>query len=203
MMKSAGYLLVPALVLGLALPGLAQKTVQDLKFHELQKFAWMRVAEIVPAVTDRVILPIGTVESHGACAIGTDNYIPLQVAEEIWAKCNALVAPAINHGVTGASISQFPGSITIRPEVFEEYIYDVLKDLVRTGFRNVLVVNGHGGNTDAVKRAMTRLHQETGAHFMTVDWWVTAFDVAKEVYGVKAQQSGHGDLEEAASGAVT
>jgi len=198
MKTSARVWLVLALVLGRGLPGFAQKTVQDLKSHELQKFAWMRVAEIVPAVTDRVILPIGTVESHGACAIGTDNYIPLQLAEEIWAKCNALVAPAVNHGVTGASVSRFPGSITIRPEVFEEYIYDVLKDLVRSGFRNVLVINGHGGNTDPVKKAMTRLHLETGAHFMTVDWWVTAFNVANEVYGVKAKQSGHGDLEEAA-----
>jgi creatinine amidohydrolase len=186
------------LVLVLALPGSAQKRVADLKFHEMQSYCWMRLAEIVPEVTDRVILPIGTVEAHGACAIRTDNVIPLNIAGMIWAKCNALVAPAVNHGVTGASISRFPGSITVRPEVFEEYIYDILKDLVRTGFRNVLILNGHGGNTDPVKKAMTRLHAETGARFMVVDWWVMAFDAVKEVYGGKAQQSGHGDLEEAA-----
>jgi creatinine amidohydrolase len=187
-----------ALVLALALPGVAQKKVADLKFHEMQDYCWMRLAEIVTEVTDRVILPIGTVESHGACAIGTDNIIPLNIAGMIWAQCNALVAPAVNHGVTGASISQFPGSITIRPEVFEEYIYDILKDLVRTGFRNVLILNGHGGNTDPVKKAMTRLHAETGARFMVVDWWVMAFDAVNEVYGGKPQQSGHGDMEEAA-----
>jgi creatinine amidohydrolase len=158
----------------------------------------MRLAEVVPEVTDRIILPIGTVESHGACAIGTDNVIPAHLSEEIWERCNALIAPPITHGVTGASISQFPGSITIRPEVFEEYLYDVLKDLVRTGFRNVLIINGHGGNTDPAKKAMTRLHQETGAHFMIVDWWTAAFNIVNEVYGAKAQQSGHGDLEEAA-----
>jgi creatinine amidohydrolase len=181
-----------------AAPAFAQKKVKELKSHNMQDFAWMRLAQIVPSVTDRVILPIGTVESHGACAIGTDNVIPLNTAELIWDKCNALVAPAINHGVTGASISQFPGSITVRPEIFEEYIYDVLKDLIRTGFRNILIVNGHGGNTDPVKKAMTRLHQETAAHFMIVDWWTVAFNVVNEVYGAKAQQSGHGDREEAA-----
>jgi creatinine amidohydrolase len=164
----------------------------------MQEFSWMRLAEVVPAVTDRVILPIGTVESHGACAIGTDNFIPLNTAELIWDKCNALIAPAVNHGVTGASIARFPGSIMIRPEIFEEYIYDVLKDLVRTGFRNILIVNGHGGNTDPVKKAMTRLHLETGAHFMIIDWWTVAFNIVNEVYGTKAQQSGHGDREEAA-----
>jgi creatinine amidohydrolase len=186
------------LALSLAVPSFAQRKVRDLKFHNMQEFSWMRLAEVVPAVTDRVILPIGTVESHGACAIGTDNFIPLNTAELIWDKCNALIAPAVNHGVTGASIARFPGSIMIRPEIFEEYIYDVLKDLVRTGFRNILIVNGHGGNTDPVKKAMTRLHLETGAHFMIIDWWTVAFNIVNEVYGTKAQQSGHGDREEAA-----
>jgi creatinine amidohydrolase len=190
--------LVLLLALSLAVPSFAQRKVRDLKFHNMQEFSWMRLAEVVPAVTDRVILPIGTVESHGACAIGTDNFIPLNTAELIWDKCNALIAPAVNHGVTGASIARFPGSIMIRPEIFEEYIYDVLKDLVRTGFRNILIVNGHGGNTDPVKKAMTRLHLETGAHFMIIDWWTVAFNIVNEVYGAKAQQSGHGDREEAA-----
>lgn len=179
-------------------PGLGQTQVKDLKFHHMQNFSWMRLAEIVPKITDRAILPIGTVESHGAVAIGADNVIPLNLAELIWDRCNALIVPPVNHGFTGLSISQFPGSITIRPEILEEYIYDVLKDLVRTGFRNILIINGHGGNTESAKNAMNRLHVETGAHFMVVDWWKVAFNVTNEVYGVKAQQPGHGDLEEAA-----
>jgi creatinine amidohydrolase len=181
-----------------ALPGFSQTKVKDLKFHEMQNYCWMRLAEIIPEVTDRIILPIGTVEPHGACAIGADNVIPQNLAEMIWERCNALVAPPINHGFTGASISRFPGAITVRPEIFEEYIYDVLKDLVRTGFRNVLIINGHGGNTEPIKNAMTRLHKETGAHFMVVDWWTVDFEAVKEVYGAKAQQPGHGDMEEAA-----
>lgn len=172
--------------------------VKDLKFHHLQNYCWMRLATIVPTVTDRVILPIGTVEAHGAVAIGADNFIPNNLAEMIWDQCNALVAPPIHHGFTGKSISQFPGSITVREEIFEEYIYDVLKDLVRAGFRNILIINGHGGNTEPAKKAMTRLHTETGAHFMIVDWWKIAFNFANEVYGRKASQSGHGDMEEAA-----
>lgn len=175
-----------------------QKRIKDLKFHHMQDYCWMRLAQIVPEVTDRLILPMGTVESHGAVAIGADNYIPADIAEKIWEKCNALIAPSINHGFTGQSISQFPGSITIRPEIFEEYLYDVLKDLVRTGFRNILIINGHGGNTDPAKKAIARLHAETGAHFMIVDWWLVGFQTVNEVYGAKAQQPGHGDMEEAA-----
>lgn len=190
--------LVFSLILILAISSFSQDKVKDLKFHHMQNYSWMRLAKIVPDITDRAILPIGTVESHGACAIGADNFIPVNLAEMIWDRCNALIVPAINHGFTGQSISQFPGSITVRAEVFEEYIYDVLKDLVRTGFRNILIINGHGGNTEPAKKAMSRLHVETGAHFMIIDWWKVAFNAAKEVYGMKAQQSGHGDLEESA-----
>lgn len=197
-MKRVSFLRTGLAGVLLVIPAFSQKTVKDLKFHHLQDYCWMRLAEVVPEVTDRIILPLGTVESHGACAIGTDNVIPANLAELVWERCNALIAPAINHGFTGPSVSRFPGSITVRPEILEEYIYDVLQDLVRTGFRNVLIINGHGGNTDPAKKAITRLHQETGAHFMVVDWWTVAFNIVNEVYGAKAQQSGHGDMEEAA-----
>ena len=187
------------LVLGFcAGTSLAQKSVNDLKSQNLQDYSWIRLATIVPEVTDRLILPIGTVESHGAVPIGADNIIPLNLAEHMVKRCNALVAPAINHGVTGTSVSQFPGSITVRPEIFEEYLYDVLKDLVRSGFRNILIINGHGGNTEAAKLAIGRIHQETAAHIMMVEWWKLGFTIVNEVYGTKAQQSGHGDREEAA-----
>lgn len=190
--------MVLPMILVLVVPSFSQKKLRDLKFHHMQDYCWMRLAKVVPEITDRVILPIGTVESHGAVAIGADNIIPNNLAEMIWDECNALIAPPINHGFTGQSISQFPGSITVREEIFEEYLYDVLKDLVRTGFRNILIIVGHGGNTEPAKRAMTRLHVETGAHFMAVEWWKVAFNAVNEVYGAKAQQPGHGDLEEAA-----
>ena len=64
------------LILFLALPSPAQQKVADLKFHDMQEYCWMRLAEIVPEVTDRVILPLGTVESHGACAIGRTTLSP-------------------------------------------------------------------------------------------------------------------------------
>jgi creatinine amidohydrolase len=187
-------------ILFLTLPAIlfAQKTVQDLPYYQLQNYCWMRLAEIVPEVTDRVILPTGTLESHGVVAIGSDNIIPENMADLIWKKCNALVAPTINYGFTGLSVSTFPGSITIRENILEEYIYDILTGLAKSGFRNVLILTGHGGNTDATKRAMARVHLETGAHFMAAEWWKVGFGIVTEVYGAPAQQSGHGDLEEAA-----
>ncbi|HBB91805.1 MAG: hypothetical protein A2X22_08270 [Bacteroidetes bacterium GWF2_49_14] len=191
-------LMTLGLTVSLSIAAQTRQTVGSLEYHDLQNYSWMRLAQIIPEVTDRIILPVGTVESHGACPIGTDNFIPENLADHVWKDVNALVAPIVNHGVTGASISQFPGSIMIRPEVFQEYIYDILKDLVRTGFKNILIINGHGGNTEPMQKAIAKLHMETGAHFMIISWWEAAWNLAEEVYGLKPVQSGHGDLEEAA-----
>lgn len=198
MRKISLYSVILIIVFPALLVAQSYKSVADLPYHQMQNYSWMRLAQIVPQVTDRIILPVGTVESHGACPIGTDNFIPENLADHVWKDVNALVAPIVNHGVTGASISQFPGSIMIRPEVFQEYIYDILKDLVRTGFKNILIINGHGGNTEPMQKAITKLHMETGAHFMIISWWEAAWNLAEEVYGLKPIQSGHGDLEEAA-----
>lgn len=59
-------------------------------------------------------------------------------------------------------------------------------------------MNGHGGNREPAKSAMTRLHVETGVHFLIVNWWKIAFHFTNKIYGAKAQQPGHGDLAEAA-----
>ena len=87
-MKKSYVLLVFFLTLILLIPAFSQTKVKDLKFHHLQNYCWMRLAEIVPEVTDRAILAIGTVEAHGAVALGADNFIPQHIAEMIWERCN-------------------------------------------------------------------------------------------------------------------
>ena len=67
----------------------------------------MRSAQIVPTVTDRVILPVHTGEVHGVCPLGTGNVVPLKFAVLSWDKCSTLVATAINYGGTSTDISQF------------------------------------------------------------------------------------------------
>ena len=42
----------------ISLPVLALKKVEDLKYHHMQNYCWMRLAEIVPEITDRVILSV-------------------------------------------------------------------------------------------------------------------------------------------------
>lgn len=100
-----------------------------------------------------VIVPVGVVEQHG-------YHLPLSVdihnAQEIATRASALsgcfVAPTMHYAFSGGTL---PGTINISPQVVSLVLMDIFRSLVKQGFRNIVVLLGHGGseNTAAVKDA--------------------------------------------------
>ena len=94
--------------------------------RELQKLTWKDVDRLVPAKIDRIFFPVGTVEAHGAAALGTDNFIPESIAEYLADKIDGLIAPTLSYGIT-KSLYGYPGSITIQSDNFRNFVDDILK----------------------------------------------------------------------------
>jgi len=176
----------------------AQRRVADLPFHKWEEINWMRFKDIIPAVTDRAILPIGTIEGHSINPVGADTFIPLKLAELAYADCNALIAPPVYHGASGLNLMDMPGTIRVRPNIFEEYVYDVLKGLARWKIKNVLIINGHGGNSEPARRAAQRAYEKDGLRTFVIEWWSFHKELSTEVWGGKLHTPGHGALEETA-----
>ncbi|MBW2146446.1 MAG: creatininase family protein [Deltaproteobacteria bacterium] len=114
--------------------------------------------------TDLVIVPIGAVEQHGPhLPLGTDamniKYSALKAAE----RCNVVIAPAINVGVSQNHMD-FPGTITLRPETLIDLIIDYCESLSAHGFRRFILLNGHGGNNAAVELALIKLRHRLPGH---------------------------------------
>lgn len=185
-------------ILSIAGPGYAQRRVADLSSAKWEEINWMRFRDIIPAVTDRAILPIGTIEAHSVDPIGSDILIPLKLAELAYKDCNALIAPPVYHGPSGQSLMDMAGTIRVRPNIFEEYVYDVLKGLARWKIKNVLIINGHGGNAEPARRAAQRVYDEDGLRTLVIEWWNFHRELSTEVWGGKPHQPGHGALEETA-----
>ncbi len=163
--------------------------------RDLARVNWMELREWVPARIDTVLLPLGTLEPHGVTANGADILAPVAIAEAIAPRINAMVAPAVPYGFTGA-MDAFPGSFTVPEEAYRAYVRAVLVGLARSGFRNVVLVNGHGGGQTAV---LNDLAQEVGreqkVRVLVVNWWSYCSDVTQEVFG---EDGGHaGDNETA------
>lgn len=117
------------------------------------------------------VLPVGSVERHGDhLPIGTDAIEASWIASRVAERLGAHLFPPIWYGVS-PGLSRFPGTINVDPEAFISYVYSVLREIARNGYRLIVIINGHGGNTSALRVAMKRAAFETGTTIVSFDWW--------------------------------
>ncbi|NEU57463.1 creatininase family protein [Halorussus sp. MSC15.2] len=123
------------------------------------------------AEAEVAVLPTGSVEQHGpALPLGTDLLAARAVAETVADRTDAVLLPPIPVGVS-AHHRQFDGTLWTDPETFERYVADIVAGVAEHGVRKAVVVNGHGGNDDALRRAARGLRDEEVAFAAPWNWW--------------------------------
>ena len=162
--------------------------------RHLQRLTWKNIQQLVPGKIDTILFPVGTVEAHGAAALGTDNYIPESIAEYLADKIDALIAPTVNYGIT-KSLYGYPGSLTVNPDSLKNYVADILKSFHDTGFKKVLLLNGHGGNNSVLKDVAHSFFNTCRVKIAVIHWWELCGELSREFFG---EQGGHAALDEAA-----
>ena len=163
--------------------------------REMDRINWMEFREAVPARIQTVLLPTGTLEPHGVVNNGADNTAPLAIARQIARRTNAMIAPVLPYGMTG-SMEAYPGAFQITEAAYRPFIKQVLEGLAKNGFRNIIIVNGHGGGQTAVLTAVAaEVAAERRVRTLVVNWWSFASDVTKQVFG---EDGGHAGLNETA-----
>src|SRR3954467_131172 len=96
--------------------------------REMERINWLEFAEWVPSRIQTVLLPLGTLEAHGAIANGTDIIAPIAIGRAIATRVNAMLAPVVAYGFTGV-LDAYPGSFTVPEEVYRAYVRAVLLGL--------------------------------------------------------------------------
>ena len=109
----------------------------------LQSLTWEEVAQKTRESKNTIILPVGSTEQHGThLPVGTDTMVAIALAESAARKAEVLVAPPLWFGWSPHHMV-LPGTITIRPEILIEVVYDVVKSLNGHGFDKFIFLNGH------------------------------------------------------------
>ncbi|WP_073307054.1 creatininase family protein [Halobaculum gomorrense] len=168
---------------------------------KLSEATW---TEIRDAEVDAALLPVGSTEQHGPHApLGTDALTAEAVADaaaERWAGRETdrggdaatdpdggdlLVAPPVHVGVAEEHRA-FDGTLWVSPDTFRAYVRETVESLAHHGLDRVVLVNGHGGNVEALAEVARRVSRDgsTNAYAVSFTWF--------EAVGEHASRMGHG-----------
>ena len=106
-----------------------------------------------------LVVPVGSLEQHGPhLPLDTDTRIAAAIAARaVDGRTDAVLGPPITIGASGEHAG-FPGTLSIGTDA----LATALTELVRSAdaFAGTVFVNGHGGNLEALRRAMTTATDE-------------------------------------------
>lgn len=137
----------------------------------LSDLGWPDVQEYLRR-DDRMILVVGSTEQHGRhMTFASDVWQPWEIACRVSDRTGVLVAPSLNYGMSLHHLG-FPGSLSLRPQTLASVLMDLLESAYEHGFRRILLLNGHGGNTAAIQTALAEsLNELHGLEVRLGIWW--------------------------------
>ena len=135
----------------------------------ISEMNWMMVEEYLKR-DDRALLPLGSTEQHAYLSLSVDSILAERLAVEAAEPLGIPVFPVLAYGIT-PYFRAFPGTITLRVETYMSILRDILDTMAEQGFKRILIVNGHGGNTPAQSLAGEWIADHPGVRIKFHNWW--------------------------------
>lgn len=130
---------------------------------------WMQVADYLTH-DDRAVVPLGSTEQHAYLSLATDALLAERVAVEAAEPLGVVVFPGIAYGITPYTLA-YPGSVSLRVSTYLALVRDVLDSLASHGFRRLVLVNGHGGNSPVTSLASEWMADHAETRVVVHNWW--------------------------------
>jgi creatinine amidohydrolase len=145
--------------------------MNSIKLEELNEYSFK------DAQVDKVILAIGSTESHGEhLPYGCDTFVAYDIALEVARRLeNTVVAPPLWYGIS-QHYRHKPMCITLSNDTLARVVKDLLNSLIYWNIKKVLIINGHDGNIPPIEiatRDIKTAHPDMGLAVLDA-WWVTA-----------------------------
>ena len=122
------------------------------------------------------LIPVAAIEQHLEHLAMEHDWRSVGLVARAVAKRLAprvLVAEGLMCGISEHHM-RHPGTLTLRPGTFLTVLGDLIDSMVRAGFRNIVVINGHGGNIDPIRGTWDQfLRQFKGKNLHFLSYWDT------------------------------
>jgi len=136
---------------------------------QIQDMNWMQV-EAYLQQDDRAVVPLGSTEQHAYLRLSVDSILAERVAVEAAAPLGIPVFPVLSYGIT-PYFTAYPGTVSLRISTYLALVEDVVNSLAHSGFRRILLVNGHGGNEPAGALATEWMAAHPTVRLRFHSWW--------------------------------
>lgn len=144
----------------------------------------MRASEI-NALAKRdtvVIVPVASTEQHGPhLPTQVDCLLVGSIAERAAREANSvpvIVTPTIWSGLAEHHMS-LGATLSLDYPAFYGLLQGICRSIVRDGFKRILLLNGHGGNTAALTVVVNELSPQLGVSIATATYWL----LSQEAFG--------------------
>ena len=137
----------------------------DATWPEVDGISRLRSDDRAPAPI--ILIPVGSTEQHGPhLPLATDTII----AEELTGRAvhhtdGLMIGPTVSVSASGEH-AEFAGTLSIGSEVMTSVVIELVRSADWAA--GVVLVNGHGGNHEAIATAVTTL---TGEGRNVLGWW--------------------------------
>ncbi|MFA3843390.1 creatininase family protein [Streptomyces aureus] len=157
----------------------------------LGAMSWTQARDAV-AEDPVVLLPVGAVEQHGPhLPLDEDALVADHVARCVSAATGAIVAPTIPYGHSH-TLRGYTGTISLPQQLLTDLVVAVASELVRHGFRRIVLVDGNGGNLGATAAAAYDLRDRFGILVGRVYPWGLGYTLMRDAYSDPDRVYGHG-----------
>lgn len=126
----------------------------------------------------RCVWPIGSTEQHAQLSLCVDAILAERVAVEAAEPLDIPVFPVMPFGLA-PYFSAFPGTISLRTETLLAVARDVIASIHTMGFRQIIIVNGHGGNAPVGALAQELMAEYNDLSIRFHNWWSAPQTFAK------------------------
>ncbi|MFZ0842637.1 MAG: creatininase family protein [Nitrosotalea sp.] len=118
------------------------------------------------------IIPVGSIEQHGShLPVSTDSDIVAYIAKQVSDKNGFLLLPTLQYGVSFEHHPFF--NMSVSTATLEKILIELCISLSKNHINTVVILNGHHGNQNALKKLQTKIFKKTGVkqHIFVYSYW--------------------------------
>jgi creatinine amidohydrolase len=127
---------------------------------QLAEMTWTAVANLSKETP--IVIPVAAIEQHGYhLPVFTDSMLLGEVIRRAAERLTdrVLFTPVMWLGNSHHHID-FPGTMSASPRVFLDLMIDMAENFLSNGFKRIVFINGHGGNTIPGRHVTFELRQK-------------------------------------------